>query len=95
MTAKERAAKQTEMMTEELKLSDTQAAQVAVINLKYTERAEALRTNSKDRTENRAAMETLRSEQNTELKSILTEEQMTQLENMPKARRGGKGRRNG
>lgn len=89
MTAKERAAKQTERMTEQLGLSEAQAADVAAINLKYTERAESLRTNGKDREANRAAMETMRAEQNTELKTILTPQQITKLDNMSKKTRGG------
>lgn len=94
LTAEQQAEKQTERMTEELSLTDVQAQQVATLNLKYAQKEESLRSESIDGTDKRAVMKQMRTEQETELKGILTSEQMTKLEAArPDKRGGGKGRK--
>lgn len=93
----ERAEKQTAMMKEELSLTEDQVAKVEEINLKYAQKNEELREQYKG--EREAIMTAFRESQQLkeeELAQVLTEEQMTKLqekkEEMRSQRRGRRGR---
>lgn len=76
MSLEERAEKQTERMTKQLGLSDAQSAKVQELNLKYGEKIKEVRDNADgDREAMRANLETLQTERNAELKTLLTEAQ--------------------
>lgn len=75
---KERATKSADRMKKELLLSDDQYGKVKTLNEKYSERYAAVRKDTsltRGRTMNR--MKSIRSEQETELKKILTPDQAT------------------
>ncbi|HEX9935121.1 MAG TPA: hypothetical protein VGB38_07995 [bacterium] len=75
-TPEERAKRQTEMMKTELNLDDAQTANVDSINLQYQNEMAALREKFlDDRQGMREAMQSLRDEQSTALKAVLTPEQ--------------------
>jgi len=93
-TPEERAQKQTERLTEELALSEAQATEVAAINLDYAAKMNALKEASTERGANREAFKTLRTEQQTAIKAVLTADQVTAYEAM-KSDRKGKGRKKG
>ena len=77
------AQRQTERMQQELSLTDAQTEQVSTINLRYAERAQQLRARSNgDRRATFEAARELQTQRNTELKTILSAEQYTQLEEM-------------
>lgn len=73
-TPEERAKKQTECMKTDLQLTDVQAAQVEKINTKYAIESDKLKQEMKEK---RKAQST---QKNAELKSVLTPEQYTKLE---------------
>ena len=78
---KVRAAKSADHMKKELSLNDDQYAKVKSVNEKFSERYAAVRKDTsltRGRTMNR--MKTIRSEQQTELKKILTPDQLTKWE---------------
>ncbi len=76
MDPAQRAQQQTTMMTDSLSLSAKQAEKVKAINLKYANKSKEARSNSDgDRDKMKASMETIRTEQNAELKKVLTQEQ--------------------
>lgn len=89
-----RATKMTAHLTEALELSDEQATKIKAIHLKYGERIQALREQG-DRDKTRAAMQQMRADIDSEIKQVLTAEQAAKFEEMPKYRKGkrGKGKR--
>jgi hypothetical protein len=97
-TPEERAEKQTAMMEEELKLTEDQLPKIKEINLKYAEKNTKLRDAYQD---DREAMFTayreVEKQKEEELSLVLTEEQMTLLqekkEEIREARRGGSEKR--
>jgi len=79
MDPEKRAEQQTATMTEKLSLSEAQTAKVREINLKYANKMKEARDKADgDREAMRATMTTLRSEQDKELQTVLTEEQWQQ-----------------
>ena len=73
----ERAEKLTASMTEMLALTEDQQTEVGDLNLKFaTQMQETFQENRGDREAMREAMKSLNEERETELASILTEEQM-------------------
>ena len=90
-----RAEQQTTLMTEKLSLSEAQAAKIKDINLKYAEKSKAMReanTNG-DRTAMRDQMTALRTEQDAELKSMLTSDQWAAWEKVRAEQRASRGDR--
>lgn len=90
LTVEQRADKQTERMTEQLSLTNTQAAQVAALNLKYAKQKESFKSAADENTDKKAAMKQMRDEQSAELKGILNAEQLEKYETMGANRKGGK-----
>ncbi|MBK8426981.1 MAG: DUF4890 domain-containing protein [Lewinellaceae bacterium] len=88
-----RAEKQTAMMTEQLTLSEAQAAKVQEINLKYAEKSKAMReaNTSGDRTAMREQMTALRTAQDAELKTMLTSDQWAAWEKIQAEQRENRG----
>lgn len=86
------AQKQTERMTEHLSLTSAQQVQVSTINLAYAEQISAAKTNGQDRD----AIKSIRNEQKSAIKAVLTADQIATLEERKgkKGRKGGKSRGN-
>jgi len=74
-----------EQHQEELGLTDTQRAELEALKANFTEEASALREQAMEPGEKRAAMRDLLKTLKAELESILTAEQMEQLESMRQA----------
>jgi Spy/CpxP family protein refolding chaperone len=75
------ADRQTEEMNEVLKLDETQYASVKEINNKYAEKAEGLRKEAVgERRELRERFQTLRSERQQEINTVLTKDQQAKWE---------------
>ena len=94
-----RAKQQTEEMAEKLSLSKKQAEKVGEINLKYaqqmkTAREEMRNNENADWSSMRETMQTMRKEQNDDLKNIMTSAQFEKWEQIQqeqmKGRRGGR-----
>jgi hypothetical protein len=80
LDAPTRAKQQTERMKKELQLTETQLPEVEAVNLKYSERQQALFSEKKegeqpDRSKMRSEMEKLEQEKEADLKPLLTESQ--------------------
>jgi hypothetical protein len=93
----QRAEMQTKMMADSLSLSSRQGEKVKEINLKYANKqTEARQANADgDWEQMRAKMEALRTEQNAELKTVLTNEQYERWQKITAEQwkqRGGNGR---
>ncbi len=83
----EMVKRQTEEMVKELSLDAKQTEKVSEINKKYAEKMRAVQQSSKDDREGmREKMQKLRSEKETELKTVLTAEQFTKLKELEKKR---------
>lgn len=72
---KDRADRVTTQMTEQLSLSDAQAAKIKEVNAKYVGKMQTLRANMEDRTQLRPEMQKLREAQDAEIVTFLTKEQ--------------------
>ena len=98
MSPEQRAEQQTAQMTEKLSLSEAQAGKVGEINLKYAKKMqEAREAADGDWEAIRATMGTIRTEQEKELQTVLTEEQWqqwTKYREEQRANRGNWGRDN-
>lgn len=92
-SAEERAARTTEKLKSELKLSEKQLKQVNEVVLKYAKKGEEMRDKSKDRSEMMQNMKKLTSEQDQELKIILTKEQFKKYEKIMEENRSRMRRR--
>jgi protein CpxP len=89
MTPEKRAENQTKTMTERLDLSDEQQKQVYALNLARVQKMQELReSQTQDRSQMRASMETF----NTEIAKILTVEQQEKYKTMIEDRRNNGGR---
>lgn len=87
----QRATQQTAQMTEKLSLSEAQSAKVKEINLKFANKMKEAREKSAgDREAMRGAIGTIRQEQDTELQTVLTEEQWKQWTAYREEFRGGR-----
>ncbi len=94
MNPEERAAKQTERMTEQLGLSTTQASQVQSILLQYGNRKKALRENSTDKEATKASMKDMKKSEKAAIEAVLTPAQIAKMEAHKaemKAKRGERG----
>jgi hypothetical protein len=89
-----RATKMTEHLTEALDLNEEQAAQIKTIHLKYGERMRAMHEQGEG-SKMRPAMQQMKTDIEKEIKAVLTEEQATKFDEMPKRRPGkhGQGKR--
>lgn len=96
-TPAQMAERQTSRMKESLGLSEEQTAKVSEINLKYaTKMHEARQNNQGDFAAMREVMQTMRQEQDEELKTVLNETQFQQWEKIRAEQRGpGMGPRQG
>ena len=97
MDAKEMAERQTNMMKDNLILTEGQLPIIEKINLKYGEKMETARDNSSgDRTSMRSTMMDILEDKDAELKTVLTTDQFNQLQEIrKKARAQRQGRRRG
>ncbi|MBI5916442.1 MAG: DUF4890 domain-containing protein [Bacteroidetes bacterium] len=77
MDPTQRAEQQTVMMSDSLSLSEKQTAKVKDINLKYANKMKEARSANADGDweKMRASMDAIRTEQDAELKTVLTQEQ--------------------
>nr|WP_321406306.1 DUF4890 domain-containing protein [uncultured Carboxylicivirga sp.] len=91
----ERVKQQTEQMAKDLNLTEKQKEQVTELNKKFGEKMKKMRDeNQGDREKMREAMGAMRTERNTELKKILTDEQYKkylELEEKRMKERGNRG----
>ncbi len=92
----QRAEMQTQLMIDSLSLSTKQGEKVKDINLKYANKIKEARAANTDGDweKMRATMDAIRTEQNAELKTVLTQEQYDRWQKIAEAqmqRRGGPG----
>lgn len=90
VTPEVRAQKQTERLTKQLSLTESQTTQVAAISLEYANKMTAAKASTTDKEASRAASKTLRTEQATAIKAVLTPEQLTMYNEKGNRKRGGK-----
>lgn len=92
MNPEQRAEQQTAQMTEQLTLSEAQAAKVKEINLKYANQMKEARDKADgDWTSMRETMTTIRGEQDKELQTVLTKEQWTKWAEYREQQRANRG----
>ncbi len=91
----QRAEKQTKMMVDSLSLSSKQAEKVKEINTKYAEKQQQTRNAAQDGQweKMRATMDSIRTAQDTEIKSVLSKSQYEQWQAISQRqfRNGGRG----
>ncbi len=87
MNATQRAEKQSAHLIEALSLDDDQAAQVKALNLKYAGQFQEVYQNTTDREQRRDRMQEIREARRAELETILTAEQLAELDTMQAERR--------
>ena len=92
-----RAERTTAMMTDSLSLSSKQSEKVGEINLKYAKLMQEARSQNTDgdRETMRAAMTSMRQEQNKELQGVMTADQWQQWEKIQEAQWSKRGDRDG
>ncbi|MBI1221359.1 MAG: hypothetical protein GC180_02045 [Bacteroidetes bacterium] len=74
----ERAQMRTKMMTNKLKLTETQIPKVEAINLAFAQAADSIRKNVSDRTQKKAQLSALESDTNAKMQTVLTHDQYTE-----------------
>ncbi len=84
-TPEQRAARQTERMKDQLKLTPAQEPKVLAVNLKYAKKTEDLKKIS-DTAAQRKSFISLVSQQEAEMKPILTADQLTSYKKMVQER---------
>ena len=96
LTPEQRVERQTARLTEELSLTEDQAARLKAVNLEFAEKRHAMREVARE--ERRAEAEGMRAKHDAAVKGILTAEQFANYEKLMderaskrKGRRGGKG----
>jgi len=94
-SAADRAARQTEHMTQALGLSEEQARQVGEINEKYATEAQASLENAASRDERYGLMREVMGKRDEELRQVLTDEQYESLKNMRESMRKARKPRGG
>ncbi|TKG93446.1 DUF4890 domain-containing protein [Puteibacter caeruleilacunae] len=91
---KERAQKSTKAMIEKLSLNKEQGEKIGEINLKYAEKMQEIFKKGKgNRDQMRSSMQTMRKDQEAEIKKVLTEEQYKKYQAWQKERRQQQGQR--
>lgn len=83
----DRAARQTEHMTQALGLSEEQSRQVGEINQKYATEAQASMETAAGREERHSRMREIMGKRDEELRQVLSEEQYESLQNMRESMR--------
>ncbi len=83
----ERAARQTEHMTQALGLSEEQSRQVGEINQKYATEAQASMETAASREERHGRMREIMGKRDEELRQVLSEEQYESLQSMRESMR--------
>ncbi len=87
-SAEERAKMQTEHMTKQLNLNETQQTQVADINLKYAQKVDDMRgTGREQQAERREALKQMDEQKEQELQGVMTAEQFAQFKQAKDERR--------
>ncbi len=80
MDAQKMADYQTEIMVEQLSLSEDQREQIATLNLRYSEKQAALMNREGSMFSKMGEMKDIRRDKNMELEAVLTESQMKKYE---------------
>ena len=97
MNSAEMAKEQASKMKSALQLSDEQTAKVEELHLKYMDKMKEQKTSGKDRSYMRQQMQVMQEEKESELKSILNDEQwqiyQSKKDELEKAGRKGGGKR--
>ncbi len=83
----ERAGERTDMMTKELGLNDEQAQKVRIINSDFAKAMTDLKASGADETTRKTKAKALRDQRETDMRSVLTEQQYTKLKELRKAKR--------
>ena len=83
------AQKRTERLSKELGLTPAQSDQVAEINLAYAEKIKAVKGQDLEKEAKRSTVKSLKTDQKSAIKAVLTPEQITKFE-AQKGRKGGK-----
>lgn len=91
-TAEDRAKRETEWMTKELKLTDAQKKQVSAANLEMTKAIKKARSNG-DRDEMRETVKKLNDDRMKKFEKILTEDQFKKYKTLLKERRQNRKRK--
>src|SRR5690606_27881288 len=86
-TPEERARMNADQLKTAVNLSDSQYEQVYALNLKYAQKMQDLRKQSGDREEKRDQFRKMRQEQQQEMRSILTNDQLEAYRNYQKQKR--------
>ncbi len=86
-SAKERTSSLVEQLKTELLLTEKQISLVREIALKYANKIEELRNNSTDRGEMMSSIQSIKEDQNKEMKKVLTKEQFKKYENIQEENR--------
>jgi hypothetical protein len=86
-TPEERAKMNADRMKTAVNLSDSQYEQVYALNLKYAEKMQDLRKQSGDREEKKELVRKMRQEQQQEMRTILTKDQLEAYRNYQKEKR--------
>jgi hypothetical protein len=86
----ERASERTGQLVRALGLNDEQALKVAAINSEFAKGMAALRAEGVDEAARREGSKALRQQRATELKAVLTEEQVIRMKELEEARRKAK-----
>lgn len=90
-SAEDRAKKEAERITKELKLDATQAKKVEKLTISYAKKMKSLRQNG-DRAKMREAFTQMRKEKDAEMKKILTKEQFKKYVEWLKKRQDKRGK---
>lgn len=83
----ERAAQRSDMMSKELGLNDEQTQKVKIINSDFAKAMTDLKASGADEATRKAKAKALRDQRETDMRSVLTAEQYTKLQELRKAKR--------
>jgi hypothetical protein len=97
MSPEERAKQETEWMKKDLELNAQQLVKVDSINLKFAKKRSEMRSQmqGQDRETMMAKMQEMQSQKETELKSVLTEDQLKKYKELVIQRRANRGQGRG
>ena len=97
MSPEERAKQETEWMKKDLALTDAQLVKVDSINLKFAKKRSEMRSQmqGQDREAMMAKMQEMQAQKETELKPVLTEDQLKKYKELAAQRRANRGQGQG
>jgi len=95
MNPEDMAKRQSETLTERLKLNNEQKEKVYEISLKYSKERSAQMNSDTDRDKRREKMQEAQKKQDEELKAIFTDEQKKEYDKYNKERESQRGQRGG